>query len=76
MGIGTMTEEEKKAAENFQNMLKALIAAERKSLQEQAGDEPNQDRAGAEAFIEELQVCKSQMGQVHWNVRITCLAIF
>lgn len=53
-----MTEEERKAAENFQNMLKALVEAEQKALNEHSSEESSKDydRASAEAFISQLKV--------------------
>uniref|UniRef100_A0A915PME8 Peroxin-19 n=1 Tax=Setaria digitata TaxID=48799 RepID=A0A915PME8_9BILA len=53
-----MTEDERKAAENFQNMLKALVAAEQKALNERLPNESGEDdydRASAEAFIGQLK---------------------
>ncbi|VDO63123.1 unnamed protein product [Onchocerca flexuosa] len=56
-----MTEDERKAAENFQNMLKALVEAEQKTLNEHPPNEDGQDdydRASAETFIEQLKAIK------------------
>lgn len=53
-----MTADERKAAENFQNMLKTLVEAEQKALNEHLSNENDQDsydRATAEAFIEQLK---------------------
>ncbi|MCP9264370.1 hypothetical protein DINM_022432 [Dirofilaria immitis] len=53
-----MTADERLAAENFQNMLKALVEAEQKALNEHPLDEDGQDnydRDGAETFIEQLK---------------------
>ncbi|VDN42473.1 unnamed protein product [Gongylonema pulchrum] len=54
-----MTAEERKAAESFQNMLKALIEAEQKALNEHATGENSEardyDRASAEDFIAQLK---------------------
>ncbi|VDM94213.1 unnamed protein product [Onchocerca ochengi] len=55
---GQMTADERKAAENFQNMLKALVEAEQKTLNEHPPNEDGQDnydRASAETFIEQLK---------------------
>lgn len=53
-----MTTDERKAAESFQNMLKALVEAEQKALSEHSPNEngqDNYDRDSAEAFIEQLK---------------------
>lgn len=51
-----MTIDERKAAENFQNMLKTLVEAEQKALSERNEDvQDSYDRASAEAFIGQLK---------------------
>ncbi|KAM3722184.1 putative peroxisomal biogenesis factor [Dirofilaria immitis] len=58
-----MTADERLAAENFQNMLKALVEAEQKALNEHPLDEDGQDnydRDGAETFIEQLKKLAEQ----------------
>ncbi|KAL3997755.1 Pex19 family protein [Acanthocheilonema viteae] len=56
--VAQMTDDERKAAENFQNMLKTLIEAEQKTLTEHSSNENSQDsydRTSAEAFIGQLK---------------------
>ncbi|CAG9539230.1 unnamed protein product [Cercopithifilaria johnstoni] len=58
-----MTADERKAAENFQNMLKTLVEAEQKALSEHSSNEDGQDsydRASAEAFIGQLKNLSEQ----------------
>ncbi|EJD75508.1 hypothetical protein LOAG_17358 [Loa loa] len=58
-----MTVDERKAAENFQNMLKTLVEAEQKALNEHPPNEDDQhgyNRASAGAFIEELKKLSEQ----------------
>lgn len=53
-----MTADERKAAENFQNMLKTLLEAEQKTLDEHPPNTDGQhdyDRASAETFINQLK---------------------
>uniref|UniRef100_A0A0R3RTU6 Peroxin-19 n=1 Tax=Elaeophora elaphi TaxID=1147741 RepID=A0A0R3RTU6_9BILA len=65
-----MTAEERKAAENFQNMLKTLVEAEQKALNEHSpsdNDQDSFDRASAEAFIGQLKAsffCGTELVEV------------